>query len=319
VTNEIRSPPPAEAESPSADAGATGLAPRIVAFAVFFVAFACAAIVIGLHDVALADADLRVTLTSAALLGVGAASLVAAYQLVGLSRRTRWKAATRPACKPPVLIGFLLVMLVATYVFLSGIRGAGDQQLIVVSAALILIAVAAAGVMTFGGEVSITAPRVGAVGLALIGATVSAWQFWYQNEYGPSQAGRAVALQADLVHETTQRSTDVVRATVRYEAVSGKSLSVVGSAYTLTGARVVQCDRRERADAAEVAGVFSGFLIDPQRSRFAADVRELQPSTLLAAGKFVGDGRRLEPNVPYVRKIVFHVRRDRYQLLRFRR
>jgi hypothetical protein len=290
----------------------------MLAFAVFFVAFACAAIVIGLHDVALADADLRVTVTSAALLGIAAASFVAAYQLVGLSRRTRWEAAIRPACKPPVLIGFLLVLLVATYVFLSGIRGAGDQQLIVVSAALLLIAVAAAGLVTFGGEARVTAPRVGALGLALIGATVSAWQFWYQNEYGPSQAGRAVALQADIVRETRQRSTDVVRATVRYEAVSGQSLLVVGSAYTLTGARVVRCQRRERADAAEVADVFSGFLIDPQRSRFAADVRELQPSTVLAAGKFVGDGRRLEPGVPYVRKIVFHVARDRYQLLRFR-
>ena len=75
--------------------------------------------------------------------------------------------------------------------------------------------------MAFGSEVRVTIPRVGALGLALIGATVSAWQFWYQNEYGPSQAGRAVALKADIVRETGQRSSEAVRATVRYEAVSG--------------------------------------------------------------------------------------------------
>ena len=109
-----------------------------------------------------------------------------------------------------------------------------------------------------------------------------------------------------------------MRATIRVEAVSGASLSVVGSAYTLTGARVVGCDRRGRVGVSEVAEVFKGFLIDPQRSRFAADVREQQPSTVLAAGKFVGDGRRLEPGVPYFRDIVFHVGRDRFQLLRFR-
>ena len=172
--------------------------------------------------------------------------------------------------------------------------------------------------MAFGQEVRVTIPRVGAIALAVLGAAVSASQFWYQNEYGPSQAGRAVALRADLVRQRRQAATDVVRATIRLEAVSGASLSVVGSAYTLTGARVVRCDRRDRAGVTEVAEVFRGFLIDPQRSRFAADVREQQPSTVLAAGKFVGDGRRLEPGVPYFRDIVFHVERGRYQLLRFR-
>lgn len=89
------STPPADAERSSADAGANGFALWIVGFALFFIAFACAAIVIGLHDVALANADLRLTVTSAALLSGGAASLVAAYQLVGLSRRARWAATIR--------------------------------------------------------------------------------------------------------------------------------------------------------------------------------------------------------------------------------
>jgi hypothetical protein len=298
--------------------GAPGFALWIVGSALFFFVFACAALVVGLHDVALADADLRVTATSVVLLAVAGVLLVAARQLLGLSRQANWHGGVRPRCKPPVLIAFLLVLLAGLYVFLSGIRAAGDQRILVASVGLIFIGVAVAGLLVFGSEARVTAPRVGALALALAGATVSAWQFWYQNEYAPSQAGRAVALRANLVHETTQRREDVVRATVSYEAVSGKSLSVVGSAYTLTGSRVVRCDRRERADVSAAADVFKTFLVDPQRSRFSADVREQQPGTVLYVGKFVGDGRRLEPKVPYVRQFVFYVRRGSYQLLRFR-
>lgn len=309
---------PPNGERPSADAEASGYAPWILAFALFFLAVASGAIVIGLHDVALSNADLRVTATSVVLLVVAAVLLVATHQLLGLSRRANWDSGARPTGKPPVLIGFVLVLLTGLYAFLSGVRAVGDQRILVASVGLLFIGVAVAGLLEFGSEARVTVPRVGALALALAGATVSASQFWYQNEYAPSQAGHAVSLKAGLVHEAAQQHDDVVRATVSYEAVSGKPLTVVGSAYTLTGSRIVRCDRRERADASEVAKVFNGFLIDPQTSRFTADVRERPPSTVLAAGKFVGDGRRLEPKVPYVRQIVFHVPRGKYQLLRYR-
>ena len=39
---------------------------------------------------------------------------------------------------------------------------------------------------------------------------------------------------------------------------------------------------------------------------------------MLAAGKFVGDGKRLDPNVPAGREFIFFVPRHLYQLLRFR-
>ena len=48
------------------------------------------------------------------------------------------------------------------------------------------------------------------------------------------------------------------------------------------------------------------------------DVREERPAALLATGKFVGDGKRLDPNVPFSREFIFFVPRHRYQLLRFR-
>ena len=49
-----------------------------------------------------------------------------------------------------------------------------------------------------------------------------------------------------------------------------------------------------------------------------ADVWEIQPATVLAAGKFVGDGKRLDENVSGGRSLVFLVPRGRHQLLRFR-
>ena len=49
-----------------------------------------------------------------------------------------------------------------------------------------------------------------------------------------------------------------------------------------------------------------------------SDVWEEQPAAVLAAGKFVGDGKRLDPSVPASREFVFYVPHDRYQLLRLR-
>jgi hypothetical protein len=48
------------------------------------------------------------------------------------------------------------------------------------------------------------------------------------------------------------------------------------------------------------------------------DVWEVQPATVLAAGKFVGDGKRLDADVSAGRDFVFYVPNGRYQLLRFR-
>ena len=48
------------------------------------------------------------------------------------------------------------------------------------------------------------------------------------------------------------------------------------------------------------------------------DVWEERPAALLATGKFVGDGKRLDPDVPFSREFIFFVPRHRYQLLRFR-
>ena len=91
---------------------------------------------------------------------------------------------------------------------------------------------------------------------------------------------------------------------------------MIGSTYTLTGSRVIRCERKATPEA--VQGIFGGVLADPQRSRFMANVWEEQPASVLAAGRFAGDGLRLDANVPASRDLMFFVPRGRYQLLRFR-
>jgi hypothetical protein len=287
------------------------------AFTAFLLALAVTATLVGLHDAALSNVSLGVRVASVALIVVGALLFVAAYELVRLSKSSRWEwGIVRPPCKPIVLVGFLAAFLLGLYVFFSALRSSGTQRAVVVSAALALIAVVVVGLLFFGSDAKVTLPRLGAIALGLIGTTIGVWEFWYQNQYVPSRAGRAVTLKVDLRLAGKQRGHDVVRATLAYEDIGGRSVSVIGSTYTLTASRVVRCQRP--ASATNVQPFFSGFLLDPQRSRFMADVWEIQPATVLAAGKFVSDGKRLDPDVSAGRTLVFLVPRGRYQLLRFR-
>jgi hypothetical protein len=288
----------------------------IYALAAFLLIVAAGAIVVGVHDATLAQASLGVTVGSAVLLVVGVLLVVAAWDLVRLGRRSSWPDGERPPCRPLVLVAFLVTVLVGIYAFLSAARTASAQRPIVVAVALLLVAAALTGLHYFGRDARVTLPRVGTIVLGLIGTIVGAWEFWYQNQYVPSRAGRAVALKVDLQPVAQQARDDVVKVTVEFENVGGRSVSVIGSSYTLTGSRVVRCPRV--ATAPSVQPIFQGFLTDPQRTRFMADVWEVRPATVLAAGKFVGDGKRLDADVSSGRQLVFHIPRGRYQLLRLR-
>jgi hypothetical protein len=289
----------------------------VFALIVFFLAVAAAAIVIGVHDLAIASGSVGSTAVSVLLLGVGVVLLVAVYDLVRVGGRSTWTEATRPACKPIVLVACLLTIFLGIFIFFAAIRTSGAQRLLVVGAALALIVVGLLGLRLFGRDARVTPRRVeAAVALGIVGIVTGVGQFWFQNQYVPSRAGRAVALSVALSRVAVQSEYDVIRARVDYEDIGGRSVSVIGSAYTLTGSRVVRCHRA--ATAARVQDVFEGFLVDPQASRYMTDVWEQRPATVLAAGKFVGDGKRLDPNVPSGRELVFFVPRHRYQLLRFR-
>ena len=288
----------------------------IYAFAVFFGVVGAIELVIGGHDVALSHPALGVTTASALLLLTGVFSWVAAWQLDRLCRRTTWEPDLRPACHPVVLVAFVLTIIVGFYAAVSALETPSSQRYFVALAAAGIAAVGVVGLLFFGRDLRLTLPRVGAaVALAVLGTAVGAWEFWYQNRYTPSHAGGAVALHVHLTPLPRQGELDVVRATVDYEAAGGKSVSVVASVYTLTASKLVRCART--ATVKRVGDYFQGFLLDPQRVRFMADILEGGP-VVLAAGKFVADGKELNPQVPADREFVFCVPHGRYQLLRFR-
>lgn len=301
---------------PDADRPTATAAASIYALAAFFLTLGAASIVVGAHDASLAQPTLGVAASSALLLVGGILLLVAAGSLDRLVRRASWPLKKRPPCHPTVLVACLVTIVFGVYVLFSGLGTPAQQRWVVVAIALLIIGAATFGLVLFGREVELTLPRVGAaVALALVGTAIGAWEFWYQNQYVPAHAGGAVSLKVALTRTGKQGDFDVVRATVDYQAIGGKSVAAVGSVYSLTGSRIVRCPRN--ATVKQVEGAFKGALLDPQRIRFMADVLE-QPPSVLAAGKFVADGKRLDPNVPADREFVFLVPKHQYQLLRFR-
>src|SRR5690242_12857123 len=301
---------------PVGDRPAAAAAASIYALAVFFLLLGVTSIVVGAHDAALAQPTLGETAASALLLVGGILLVAAAASLDRLVRREPWKSRKRPPCHPTVLVACLVTIVFGVFVLFSGLGTPAEQRWLVVAVALLIIGAAAFGLVLFGREVELTLPRVGtAVALTLLGTAIGAWEFWYQHQYVPAHAGGAVSLKVNLTRDGEQGEFDVVRATVDYGAIGGKSVAAVGSVYSLTGSRVVRCTRS--ATVKQVQGAFKGALLDPQRIRFMADVLE-QPPSVLAAGKFVADGKRLDPDVPADREFVFLVPQHRYQLLRFR-
>jgi hypothetical protein len=302
-------------ESP-ARAPETRAVAALYVFAALLTAVAVVSLVLGIHDASLSRSSFGLIVSSAMLLSVGVVLAIVAAQLVALARSRPWDGGERPPCRPVVLVGFLSTILLAVFVFFSGARGGGPQRPVVIAVAVGLLVLGAAGLRFFGSDARVNLPRLGGIALGLVGTLFAASQFWYQNQFVPARAGRSVALKATLALDGRQKTSDVVRARLEYEDVGATSVAVIGSAYTLTGSRLVKCSRLSPAEA--VKEVFAGFLVDPQRSRYMTEEWEEQPPDLLATAKFVGDGKRLNPDVAASRDIVFLVPHGQYQLLRLR-
>jgi hypothetical protein len=242
------------------------------------------------------------------LIAGGAVDLVAAWALARLGDAR---------CPQRVFVAFLLTTLIGAYAFVAAIKSPGDQRPLIAAVAGLLAAAAVVGARIAwrdgaGGQIRVAA----AVALGLLGLLIGVVEFWYQNQYVPSQLESAVSLHVHLKLEAVQKDFDVVRATIDSEDIGGHNVRVIGSTYTLTGSRVIRCERKATPTAMQ--NIFGGPLADPQRSRFMANVWEEQPASVLAAGRFAGDGTRLDANVPASRDLIFFVPRGRYQLLRFR-
>ncbi len=280
-----------------------------IAFAAYLAVVGLAAVVIGVHDAALAGAQLGVTAGAVVLIAGGAVDLVAAWALVRLGDAR---------CPQRVFVAFLATTLIGAYAFLAAIKSGGDQRPVVALVAGLLAVAALVGARLAWRDGAGTGIQVAAaVVLGLLGTLIGVAEFWYQNQYVPSHLESAVSLHVQLKLAAVQRNYDVIHVTIDSEDIGGRNVRVIGSTYTLTGSRVIRCERK--ATPAAVQEVFGGgTLPDPQRSRFMANVWEEQPASVLAAGRFVGDGTRLDANVPASRDLILFVPRGRYQLLRLR-
>jgi hypothetical protein len=276
-----------------------------------------AALVVGLHDVSLAAGRRAVLFPGVLLVLAGVLFLGAVWQLAPIGRPGRWPGGNQPPCEQPAPVAFFLSILLGIYVFFGALTGSGAQRAIVIAVALVFVAVGALGFALFWDEIEVSLVRLGAgIALTVAGLLIGAWEFWYQNQYVPSHLYRAVAVQADLEQIGKRGGYDVLSATLGYQDVGGGPVVVLGSDYTLTGSTVVSCLRSPTPK--DEASFFNGPLPDPQRSRFMSDVWEVKPASVLAVGRFVTDGKRLGPNVPASRQLIFYVRHDRYQLIRLR-
>jgi hypothetical protein len=295
------------------------LAVRLLA--AFFLVAGIAALVVGVHDVLLPGSRLGVLFPGILLVLAGALFLGAVWQLLPIARSRSSSTGKPPACEQPVPVAFLVSILLGVYIFFGALAGAGTQRGIVIGVSLVFMAVGFAGFALFWDDIEVSLVRVGAgIALTVAGLLIGGWEFWYQNQYVPSHLDRAVSVTVGLKKLHAKGRYDVLSATLGYGDVGGRAIVVLGSDYTLTGSVVVACPRPATPDLE--AKVFGGQLPDPQRSRFTSTVWEIQPAKVLAAGRFVADGKRLGPNVPASRQMIFYVPHDRhqhrYQLLRLR-
>jgi hypothetical protein len=290
------------------------------AFALFMIVLGAFITVVGTHDTLFAQAGTGIGAGALVLTGVGVIQVIAGVRLATRAprRSRRARVTSRYNAGLVVVTAFLLTPFVCIYVFLAASQASRSQRLVVYFVNLMVLILSVLGLILFSKGTKATPRKIGAaVALGIVGTAIGIGEFWYQNQYVPTHAGRAIALTASLRVVAQQPRYSVVRATVTYQDIGGRAVTVIGSTYTVTASRVVRCPRA-KPTATNLRQFFSGFLVDPQRARYMSDVSEEWPPTFLEAGKFVGDGKRLEPGVPAERDWLVFVPRHRFQLLRFR-
>ncbi len=285
----------------------------VAGYAAFLAVYGAAQVVIGGHDIAFAPGALDVLAFGLISFAAGVAQLVAAACLVRVLRQP-WPSGTRPGCSPVVPLAFAAGAIIAGYVALTAFRTANHNDTVVV-VTLVLVAVSLSGLAVFARDVRSVGIKIGAIALGLLGTVASIGQFWYANDYTPSHVGRGIVLTTHLGRVSQNKGIVAVRASIDAENVGNSSVLVLGSAYSFTGEQLFRCFRQSTVK--RVAGVFSGQIPDPQAARFTRYVRNQQPR-LVTAGKFLGDGLRLDPGQQISKDFIFYVPAGSFQLLALR-
>lgn len=282
-------------------------------YAAFLGVYGTAQVVLGGHDIAFAPGGLDVAAFGLIAFVAGLAQVAAAICLVRALQRP-WPTGRRPSASPIVPLAFAGGAIIAVYVVVTALRTADHNQPVVL-VGLVLLVVSLSGLTAFARDVRTVGIRIGGIALGLLGTVAGIGQFWYANDYTPSHVGRGIVLTTHIARVSKDKGLVAVRASIEAENVGNSSVLVLGSAYSFTGQQLVRCFRSSTVK--RVAGVFSGQLADPQAVRFTRYVRNDQPR-LIAAGKFLGDGLRLDPGQTLSKDFIFYVPAEAFQLLAMR-
>src|SRR5438270_11194313 len=97
-------------------------------FAAFFALLGLAAVVIGVHDFAIANSNFGLTAVSLVLVAIGLALGFAAWHLADLCVTQAKRGRLRPKCKARALVACALSTALGVYVFLSAVGTPSGQR-----------------------------------------------------------------------------------------------------------------------------------------------------------------------------------------------
>lgn len=275
-------------------------------------AFGLASVAVGCYDAFVADLSAPDRLSAFALLVAGltmcAGTIAVVHLLLGPPPAREQMART------VALLGSIAAFLAAVFLLASVLRTAGETQ--VPEGLLTVAAITSAGcIWFFRSGTRLTAVRIGSTFLAVLGTLAGVAQYAYSNDLASSALTHTFQLEAHLTKAGMSGDLEVVRASIAVTNSGGSAAVSVGSAYTFTGEAAFPCPRP--ATLRTVTSYFDFSVPDPQSLRFSRYVA-LMPARVLAAGKVLGDGARLDSGQVVKRSYLFYVEPHTFQLLALR-
>jgi hypothetical protein len=280
-----------------------------------------ASAVIGVHDLLLRDHPRDVTILSLVLIGVGSLLLLAAF-VIGIYF---WRG------KPPsewggrvILAACAVATIAAGYLLVAEGRSLQRNPHVVSSAVLILV-IGLVGFLFFFFVVHLRLGLVGSLAVALFGAGFGLFQFWYVQEYLPSQEPPALNLTALLEPigtgallepVGTGEDTESYKATLTMKNSGSVKVIAFASTYFISG--VTYRPRRSGdPNGREIMEPLQATGSDPYVVRFARHYRQAR-FTPVMAGKPFFENRYFDPGEEMTRAYVVTVPRCNYDLLSLR-
>jgi hypothetical protein len=275
-------------------------------------AFGLASVAVGCYDGFVAGLSGPDRLSALALLVAGLTMCAGAIAVVHLMLRPAHQRAQ--LARTVALLGAIAAFLASVFLLASTLRTSGATA---VPQGLLTLAAFGSGacIWFFRSGTQLTAVRIGSTFLAVLGTLAGLAQYAYSNDIASSSLTHTFQLEAHLARAGTSGGLEVVRATIVVTNSGGSPAVSVGSAYTFTGEQAFPCSRPATLRA--VTSYFDFSVPDPQALRYSRYVA-LMPARVLAAGKVLGDGARLDSGQVVTRSYLFYVPPNTFQVLALR-